>query len=405
MKLNKLTARQVSLAQPWPAGTLSKKGKPRLHAERTFGDGGGLYLRVRGDSKAFVFRFYWNHKPTELGLGSAFKVTLAEARDLADKARRLVAKGINPIEARKEGRKLALPKPTFGQCADSLIAAKSSEWRNEKHRQQWRATLETKAAPLWAMPVDQVDLEAVLSVLQPVWQATPETASRLRGRIEAVIDAARANGFIGANEANPARWKGHLDHLLARRTRVSRGHHAAMAYQQVPEFIGSLRDGRELALKFLILSACRVGEVRGATWGEMDLAARVWTIPAGRMKAGVEHRVPLTAPMMDILEGLGRSGDRVFPVSYTTLLNTMRKLAPEGETPHGFRSAFRDWAGNETSFPREIAEECLAHASGDATERAYRRSDALERRRALMDAWGAYCTGEHGGNVLSLKRA
>jgi integrase len=383
MKLNKLTARQVSLA---------KSG--------THGDGGGLYFRVRGESRAWVFRFHRDGKPTEMGLGSYPAISLSLARVLAANARTVVVTGGNPIAERKEGRRLAPPKPTFGKCAIELIASKMPAWRNEKHRQQWRTTLETHAAALWSMPVDQVDLAAVLGVLQPMWLEIPETAARLRGRIEAVLDAAKVQGLRTGE--NPAAWRGNLASLLAARHKLSRGHHAAMAYEEVPAFVASLQDGPELALRFLILSACRVGEVLGATWDEMDLAAKVWTIPAARMKAGTEHRVPITGPMMEILEGVDRFCPRVFPVSHTSLAKTLTKIVPEGATMHGFRSSFRDWADNETNFHREIAEGCLAHASGDATERAYRHSDALERRRELISAWGRYCTEIRAANVVSV---
>jgi integrase len=242
--------------------------------------------------------------------------------------------------------------------------------------------------------------------LQPVWQATPETASRLRGRIEAVLDAARARGFISANEANPARWKGHLDHLLPKRSQLSRGHHAAMPYAEVPAFIGKLQEQQSvaaLALEFAILTAARWGEVQGAGWSEIDLDAKVWTIPGARMKSGREHRVPLPERAVEIVEKMAaiRHSEFLFPGRHGSLSRPpVAELVPAGATIHGFRSSFRDWCGNETSFPREIAEQALAHATGDATERAYRRGDALAKRRALIDAWAQFIAAKSVDNVV-----
>ena len=350
-----------------------------------------------------------------MGLGNA-AVSLAKARDKAAEARKLVAAGVNPIEARREAERIAAGKPTFGQCADALLAAKSSEWRNEKHRAQWKMTLETYASPLWSVPVDAVDTEAVLGVLQPIWQRLPETASRLRGRIEAVLDAARARGQIARNEANPARWRGHLDKLLPKRQKLTRGHHAAMAFDDVPEFIGKLREREAtaaLALEFLTLTAARSGEVLGARWAEFDLEGKVWVIPAGRMKALREHRVPLSCRALAILDvfAKGKVGEFIFagqkagkPLSGMAMEMVLRRMKVESATVHGFRSAFRDWCGEATSFPRELAEAALAHVAGDATERAYRRGDALEKRRGLMETWAGFCEPKAGSNVLSMAR-
>jgi integrase len=387
MKLNKLTALQVSCAQP---------GR--------YGDGGGLALLVSAAkdgslNRKWVFRFAWHGKPTECGMGGR-GTTLAEARAKAAEARRMVREGINPVEAKQAAKAVSLrhvATATFGKCAAALIAAKQSEWRNAVHREQWRTTLETFCAPIWARAVDAIDTAAVLGVLQPVWQATPETASRLRGRIEAVLDAARARGHIPADRANPARWKGHLDHLLAKRTALSRGHHAAMPYKDVPAFVATLRNAATVqatALEFLILTAARSGEVLGARWSEIDLDARVWTIPGVRMKSGREHRVPLSARAVEILGKLAetRCSGFVFPGRHGHLTRSpVAELVPDRATIHGFRSSFRDWCGEETNFPRDLAEGALAHVSGDATERAYRRGDALEKRRALMELWAAFC--------------
>jgi integrase len=393
---HKLSARAVATA---------KRGR--------HGDGAGLWLIVSPmGAKKWVFRFSWARRPTEMGLGGYPAVSLAEAREKAAGARKLATAGTNPIQARKaqasQGRK------TFGECADALLAAKASEWRNEKHRQQWAMTLGTYAAPLRSRPVDEIDTETVLGVLQPLWRTTPETALRLRGRIEAVLDAARAKGYIPRNEANPARWRGHLDKLLPKRGKLTRGHLAAMPYTEVPAFLAALREREAmaaLALEFLILTAARSGEVLGARWSEIDLDAKVWIIPPARMKAAREHRVPLSGRAMAILARLyeAKTGEHVFsgqrpgkPLSPAALTMVLRRLQINRATIHGFRSSFRDWAGNETHFPRELAEAALAHVIGDKAEQAYRRSDALEKRRALMEAWAVYCEPRDASNVIVL---
>ncbi len=396
---NKLSARTVA--------TLTKPGR---HA-----DGNGLYLVIDpSGARRWAFLFTHDGKRREMGLGSAGAVTLAAARDLAFEARKRVAAGIDPLEARREAAKAIVGKPTFGPCALGYIAAHEASWRNAKHRQQWRSTLETYCTAIWDKPVDEIDTEAVLGVLQPLWQSVPETASRLRGRIEAVLDAARAQGHRTGE--NPARWRGHLDHLLAKPQKLSRGHHAAMPYSEVPAFVASLREREALAalaLEFVILTAARSGEVLGARWSEFDLAAKVWTIPAARMKAGREHRVPLSGRAMAILAKLaeGRTGDFVFPgqrpgkpLSGMAMEMVLRRLKAE-VTVHGFRSSFRDWCGEETHFPREVAEAALAHVAGDATERAYRRGDALEKRRGLMEAWAAFCEPRASDNVVRIHKA
>jgi len=351
-----------------------------------------------------------------MGLGGVANVTLAQARDKADDARKLVAAGVNPIEARRDASKAKIAKPTFEKVAEELIAAKSSSWRNAKHRDQWKQTLGQYAAPLRDMPVDEIDTAAVLAVLKPLWARAPETASRLRGRIEAVLSAAKAHGLRSGE--NPAAWRGHLENLLPRRQKLSRAHLPAMPYDAIPELISRLREGDRsipsFALEFVILTAARSGEVLGARWSEIDLEARVWTIPAGRMKAGREHRVPLSARVMALLAGLAevRHSDLVFPgqrrgkpYNDGALLHTLKQLGTDGATVHGFRSSFRDWTGEETSIPREIAEQALAHVTGSAVEQAYRRGDALEKRRALMDAWAAFCEPRQGGNVINIRRA
>jgi integrase len=291
--------------------------------------------------------------------------------------------------------------------ADAVVASLSAGFRNDKHKAQWRSTLETYAAPLRNKPVDAIVTDDVLVVLKPIWITKAETASRLRGRIEKVLDAAKAKGFRSGE--NPARWRGHLDHLLPRPSKLSRGHHAAMPYEEVAEFIGKLRANQSLgalALELCILTAARSGEILGMRWSEVDLNKAVWTVPAHRMKAGREHRVPLANGAATILRQLwkSRTGDFVFPgnvrekpLSSMAMEMVLRRMNIQNATVHGFRSSFRDWAGNVSSFPREIVETALAHVIGDKAEQAYRRSDALEKRRKLMEAWSAYCMAGNSG--------
>jgi integrase len=379
-------------------------------------DGRGLYLCVSSAlARSWVFRFSWQRRRPEMGLGSFDEgVTLADARAARDEARRVLRSGRNPIEAKREAGRI-VAKPTFGEVADTLLETKASEWRNEKHREQWRLALVETAAALRARRVDEIDTEAVLAVLKPLWTEKPETASRVRGRIEAVLDAATAQGHRTGE--NPARWRGHLSHLLPKRAKLSRGHHAAMAYADVPAFLARLRQDENTAaraLEFCILTAARSGEVYGACWPEIDLAEKVWTIPAERMKAGRAHRIPLCDRALAILEAVKplRTGDLVFPsrrrgkpLSHVAMAKVLDRLGVEGATVHGFRSSFRDWAGNETHYPREVAEAALAHVVGDKAEQAYRRGDALEKRRALMKDWAAHCGMTEAPNVVRLRQA
>jgi integrase len=389
-------------------------------------DGGGLYLVIDGEGattrRRWLYLFNWRGKRREMGLGSAavasrsenkLATSLADARKARDEAERLVREGRDPIAAREESRRQQSRKPTFGEVADALIEAKGAEWRNEKHRGQWVTTLTKEAAPLRSRPVDEIDTAAVLEVLKPLWAEKPETASRLRGRIEAVLDAAKAQGHRSGE--NPAAWRGHLSHLLPRRQKLTRGHHAAMAYLDVPAFLAKLREHQSgsiaaMALEFAILTATRSGEIYGAQWAEIDMEMKVWTVPAARMKAAREHRVPLPDRAVAILKKLAerRTGELVFQsprggkLSHVAMAKVLRRLGVESATVHGFRSAFRDWAGNETHFSREIAEAALAHVVGDKAEQAYRRGDALEKRRALMDAWAAFCEPSNAANVVML---
>jgi integrase len=388
-RTGKLSARKVS--------TLSKAGR--------HGDGAGLYLSISkaGDTlrRRWVYLFTRAGKLREMGLGGFPEVPLAAARIERDKSAAVLRSGGDPIGLRKVEKAASRGVPTFGQLADEVIEGKGAEWRNEKHRQQWVMTLNEYAAPLRSRPVNEIETDDVLAVLRPIWPKRPETASRLRGRIEHVLDAARARGF--RHGPNPALWRGHLDKLLPKRPKVAQGHHAALPYEKVARFIGEVRKRDAvgaLAIEFTVLTAARTGEVLGATWDEIDLKSSVWTIPAKRMKASRIHRVPLSGRAVAILRKLERirRGDFVFPgrkpgrpLSNMSMEMILRRMKVEDATMHGFRSSFRDWVGNETHFPREIAEAALAHVVGDAAEQAYRRGDALEKRRQLMEAWAEYC--------------
>ncbi|MDN4986564.1 tyrosine-type recombinase/integrase [Bradyrhizobium sp. WYCCWR 13022] len=391
---SKLTARKVETAKP---------GK--------YSDGGNLYLVVSDTgARKWVLRFTWRGRAKEMGLGSAANVPLTDAREKAASARRQIAQGLNPIEERKRDGGI----PTFGEMADDVREALSAGFRNEKHKAQWKSTLETYAATLRGKPVDTIATDDVLAVLKPIWTTKAETASRVRGRIEKVLDAAKAKGFRDGE--NPARWRGHLDHLLPKPLKLARGHHPAMPYEEVAAFIADLRQREAtaaLALELCILTAARSGEVLGMQWSEVDLDKKVWTVPAERMKAGREHRVPLSSRAVAILRQLEKlkAGDFVLtgqarnkPLSNMAMEMVLRRMKIADATVHGFRSSFRDWAGNVSHFPREVVETALAHVIGDKAEQAYRRSDALDKRRKLMDAWAAYCEPRRSANVVQIRK-
>jgi integrase len=405
-------------------GKLTNVALPKLLKESgRHSDGQGLFFRVIGGQRAYwVYRYRFGGKEREYSIGPHPEVSLIEARSKhAELRKRVVVDKADPLalkRAAKEKAALAKGKPSFGAVADGVVDAKGGEWRSRRHRAQWSMTLTRYCAAIRDMPVDEVDTKAVYAVLKPLWDRVPETASRLRGRIEAVLDAARALEHIDENRSNPARWKGHLQKLLGDPKKVGgrRGHHAAMPYADVPAFMVKLKDAEGTAVKalmFAILTAARSGEVFGATWDEIDLNARLWTVPKERMKKGDRpHRVPLSAQAVAILKRQHEAraknpfvfpGERPSrPLGPMALGRAMRKLGAGSVTVHGFRSAFRDWAGDETTFPREVAEAALAHAVGDETERAYRRGDALQKRRELMDAWAAFLAGEPTGNVVPI---
>ena len=390
--MTKLTALQVSRA--------TKRG--------LLGDGGGLYLQITAaGSKSWLFRYRVNGKLRHHGLGPANTVSLAEARDKALACRKLRLDGIDPIEAKQQQRaaaQLSAAKAlTFAECATAYIEAHRSGWRNPKHAGQWSATLATCAYPAFGdLPVAAIDIALVMKAIDPIWRTKSETAKRVRGRIETVLDWAKVRGCRTGE--NPARWRGNLEHLLPAPSKVANVvHHAALPYAELPAFWTRLAEqagtGAQ-ALRLAILTAARTGEIIGATWDEIDLDQAVWTIPADRMKAGNEHRVPLSPPAVAILLDMRtlRAGDFVFPgakagkpLSNMALLMALRRMGRGDLTAHGFRSTFRDWAAECTDAPREVAEAALAHTLADKVEAAYRRSDLFEKRRGLMEAWAGYC--------------
>lgn len=384
---NKLTVKQVE--------SLKKVG--------VYSDGGGLYLRIRESGRSWFFIGTFKGQRRTLGIGNALDVTLAKAREKAREGRLLILDGKDPKEEWKRRTRPVEQPVTFGKFAKEYVASIEGGFRNPKHRQQWRNTLSTYGEPIKDVPIAEVDTNHVLSCVQPIWFDKPETASRVRGRIEKVLDAAKAKGLREGD--NPARLRGHLDAILKPRSKVNVKHHAALAYGEIPAFMADLRKREGIAakaLEFAILTAARSGEVRGMTWGEVDLAAKLWTIPAGRMKASEEHVVPLSDAAVSVLQAVDEQGlepdDIVFPaprggsLSDMTMSAVLKRMGLK-VTVHGMRSSFRDWVGDMTEFPREVVEMALAHTVGSATERAYRRGRALEKRRELMDAWASYCLG------------
>jgi integrase len=376
-----------------------------------FSDGDGLYLRVQPSgtrSWCFIWRRYGARR--EIGLGpygsGARHVSLATARAKAAEAREIIGAGGDPKTDMAE-RKAAIAVVTFGKVADEYIATMKPKWRGRSTLAAWERFAQSYASSIRKVPVDKLATDDVVRVLRPLWHDKIETATKVRERIKLVLDHAKARGLRSGD--NPAQWKGHLDQILPAHSKLARSHHAAMPFGDVPTFLDRLRDADGVGarcLEFCVLTAVRSGEARGARWSEIELDAKVWTIAAERMKSEKPHRVPLSDRAMEIVREMKATAfnDLVFPgqrdnrpLSDMTLLKAL-KLAGAGEfTVHGFRSSFRDWAAEETNFQREVAEAALAHAVGDAVERAYRRGDALEKRRKLMDAWAAYCAGATHG--------
>ncbi|MDE3016690.1 MAG: integrase arm-type DNA-binding domain-containing protein [Pseudomonadota bacterium] len=401
-QIGKLTALTVSKAK--------RKGQ--------YPDGGNLYLQVvESGAKSWLFRYMLNGKTRTMGLGAVHAVSLAEARDKATAYRNILAAGGDPMEAKKTERTQAqleaARSKTFKQCATAYIDAHKAGWRNAKHAGQWDTSLDTYVYPMFGhLPVQDIDVTLVMKALEQkldryegkiFWEATPETANRVRNRIESILNWATAREYRRGE--NPARWRGHLENLLPRRSHLKGvKHHAALPYEEVGDFLISLKQQTGIgvdAFEFVILTAARTGEVTGARWDEFDLQKKVWVVPAHRIKAGREHRVPLSAAALSVLKRRDKPknpDDLVFPgpnkskpLSKMGLISLLRRMKRTDITVHGFRSCFRDWAAEQTNFPREVAESALAHANADKVEAAYRRSDLFEKRRRMMDAWARYC--------------
>lgn len=391
--LNRLTARTVE--------TIKGAG---LHA-----DGGGLYLSTSGGGRRWVYIYRWGGKRREMGLGSARTVSLARARELAADARQQVADGRDPIASRnahravQEQRSAASPEAvTFGLFAEEYIASVEDGWRSEIHRRQWRSSLTEHAAVLNSKSLGEISTDDLLDVLRPIWLAKPETAGRVRARIEKILAAAKARGLRAQDSANPAQWRGHLELLLPKQPRLVRGHHSAMPYSDLPQFMAELATRPAIAaraLEFLIFNASRTGEVLGARWGEIE--GDLWSVPACRMKGGLPHTVTLSGSARQVLSTLtkGKTDDFVFTgargntcLSNMSMTMLLRRMNRDSITVHGFRSAFKDWAVDCTDFADEVSEEALAHLVGSSVRRAYRRGEALDRRRRLMEAWATFLT-------------
>ncbi|HJV76589.1 MAG TPA: tyrosine-type recombinase/integrase [Noviherbaspirillum sp.] len=399
----------------------------RLDEPGYYGDGAGLYLQISPfRTKSWIFKYTLNGRSREMGLGSIHDFTLAEARELAMAQRKLLKEKIDPIEARdakNQARLLeAAKRITFDECVEKYIDTHRTGWKNAKHIEQWENSLATYARPnIGKLSVADIDTGLVLKCLEPIWSTKTETATRVRGRIEKVLDWATTRGYRQGE--NPARWKGHLEHNLPTPNRISKVvHHPALPFIEVGSFVQALRQrsgSAASALELAILTAVRSGEVRGATWSEIDMDRGIWTIPSERMKMKTEHRVPLSKRALEILEKMKAVAESTAPTSLVfpsprgkklsdmTLTAVIRRMN-EGDAPkwidpktgaqvvpHGFRSSFRDWAAEDTNYPRWLAEKALAHLVGDETERAYQRGDLLEKRRQLMEDWATYCNTEH----------
>lgn len=380
-RIHRLSARSVA--------TQTKIGR---HA-----DGNGLYLSISANGgRRWVYLYRRGGRLREKGLGSANTVSLKDARLAAEAVRKQLLDGIDPIDSKAK----PVAAKTFAECAEAFIASNEMAWKNDKHRDQWRNTLKTYAAPhIGKLPVDRIDVNDVLKVLEPIWETKSETASRVRGRIERILDWAATRGYRSSD--NPARWKGHLNQVLPHARKVTKpSHHAALPYKDIPAFMSDLRKRNAIsarALEFTMLTAARTGEVIGAKWGEIDDNNKVWTVPADRMKGKVEHQVPLSDRALAILKNIPKDSDFIFVgmkpdegLSNMSMLAMLKRDRPD-LTTHGFRSTFRDWAAETTEFPNELVEMALAHKIRDKAEAAYRRGNLLERRRELMKAWDLYC--------------
>ena len=406
-------------------GKLTALGVARANTPGMHADGGGLYLQIApSGARSWIFRYQRQGRRHYMGLGPAAVISLADARGRLAEARKTLAEGKDPIAARRASEAAltaaAANSMTFKACATAYIASHADSWRNAKHAAQWTATLTTYAYPvLGKLPAHEIETAHVLRVLEPIWKTKTETAARVRGRIEAVLDWATARGFRPGD--NPARWRGLLSNLLPARSKVRRVvHHPALPYSGIGSFMEHLRGQQGEAarsLEFIILTAARTGEATGATWDEIDLGGTTWTVPADRIKAGKAHRVPLSAPTVALLKRQAevRQGEWVFsgrkrgrPLSNNAILALLERMGCSDLTTHGFRSTFRDWTAERTNYPREVAEMALAHAVGDKVEAAYRRGDLFDKRRRLMNDWARFCglvAKPGSGNVLALARS
>jgi integrase len=422
-------------------GKLKALTVARVKEPGRYGDGGGLYLQVTSSgARSWLFR-YWVEdrdpesgqpvrdetgkacgKSREMGLGSCVVVSLEQARELAGECRKLRRQGIDPIEARRatktEAALHAAKSISFAKCAEDFIKAHRPGWSNEKHAYQWQASIRMFVDPIiGALPFQAIDTNLVLKVLESIWTEKPETASRVRGRIESILDWAKVKGYRAGE--NSARWRGHLDKLLPAPSKVRKiVHYPALPFAELPNFMVALRTHESIAataLQFTILTAARTGEVLGARWSEINLAEKIWTVPADRMKSSKEHRVPLGAAALAILRDMnslrdsdsdalifpGRNGGRLTALSMLRILARMQR---DDLTVHGFRSSFRDWAAERTNFPNQVVEMALAHAIGDKVEAAYRRGDLFDKRRRLMDEWAKFCASSlASGAVVPLR--
>jgi integrase len=394
--------------------TLTARRVSAVRKRGYYGDGGGLYLRVsEWGTKGWIFRYSLNGRTHDMGLGSIELVSLAEARDKALACRKLLLERRDPIKVRDAERtqaKLAAAQTTtFAECAAKYVAAHEARWKNDKHRKQWRQTLEVACDTLGELPVAAIDTGLVLKVLEPIWTSKPETASRLRGRIERVLSWATVRGY--RQGSNPATWRGHLQHMLQTPAKRDKTHFAALPYAEIGTFMRELRARREMtarALEFLILTASRSNEVIGARWDEIDMAAKTWTIPSTRMKMGKLHRVPLSTRALEIVRALPRDSDLVFAgLRDRTMLALLKTLRPV--TTHGFRSSFTDWAHECTNHPKVVIDAALAHTIGDKVEAAYRRGELFVKRGRLMADWARYCeqtpVTSASGDVIAMRRS
>ncbi|MES2295353.1 MAG: integrase arm-type DNA-binding domain-containing protein [Pseudomonadota bacterium] len=394
----------------------------KLRAPGRYCDGGGLYLQIgREDSRSWIFRYALKGRVRDMGLGSASVIGLADARDFAAQCRKLAIRGIDPIQERLRRRQEDAEEEasalTFKECATSLIEARKASWRSEKLGKQWLSTLQTYVFPHFGhLPIANINTQLVMKALEPIWNAKPSTAGRVRQRVEAILDAGKARGLRSGD--NPARWRGHLQVLLSDPSKLRKtSHHPALPYSEIGTFMPQVRQQQSTAaraLELLILTATRTSETICAKWTEVNLGAAVWTIPGERIKTGREHRIPLSAPAVALLHEMNKfnNGEFIFPglkrgkpLSNMAILKLLQRMGFDHITTHGFRSTFRDWAAEQTNFPRDVAEMALAHAVENKVEAAYRRGDLFLKRAKLMEAWASYCGRTSQAGIVHIRRA